>query len=60
MIEWLFFFFFFFFADCGERWIFFAQMLVSVDFPLELPVGDISHLIKGASERQRSREQFSA
>lgn len=43
-----------------SRWIFFAQMLVSVDFPLELPVGDISHIIKGQSERKQAKKQFSA
>lgn len=42
------------------RWIFFAQMLVSVDFPIEMPVGDISHVIRGASERKKVKEQFSA
>jgi succinate-acetate transporter protein len=27
-----------------------VQLLHSVDFPLTLPVGDLSHLVKGASE----------
>lgn len=43
-----------------HRWIFFAQMLASVDFPFQLPVGDISHIIKGGSTRARQQEQFSA
>lgn len=43
-----------------RRWIFFAQMLASVDFPFQLPVGDISHVIKGGSTRLAEREQFSA
>ena len=47
-------------ATIAGWWIFFAQMLVSVDFPLELPVGDISHLIKGQSERKQAKKQFSA
>ncbi len=42
------------------RWIFLAQMLASVDFPFQLPVGDISHVIKGGSDRVKKREQFSA
>ncbi len=41
-------------------WIFFAQMLASVDFPLQLPVGDISHLITPHSARIKAKEQFSA
>ncbi len=41
-------------------WIFFAQMLASVDFPFQIPVGDISHIIKGASTRIQEREQFQA
>ncbi|EXJ77981.1 hypothetical protein A1O3_09140 [Capronia epimyces CBS 606.96] len=32
-------------------YLFFVQLLASVDFPLNLPVGDLSGLIKGASER---------
>lgn len=34
-------------------WIFLAQMLASVDFPFNIPVGDVSHLIRGASEKQK-------
>lgn len=34
-------------------WIFFAIMLASLDFPLNLPVGDLSHIVKGASEKKR-------
>lgn len=43
-----------------HRWIFLAQMLASVDFPFQLPVGDISHVIKGGSTHLAEREQFSA
>jgi len=36
-------------------WIFLAIMLASLDFPLSLPVGDLSHIIKGASEKKRGK-----
>ncbi len=32
-------------------WIFSAIMLAALDFPFQIPVGDLSTLIKGASER---------
>lgn len=32
-------------------WIFLAIMLAAVDFPIAIPVGDLSTLIKGASDR---------
>lgn len=32
-------------------YIFLAILLASVDFPFSLPVGDLSHIIKGASEK---------
>ena len=32
-------------------YLFFVQLLASVDFPLNLPVGDLSRFIKGASEK---------
>ncbi|KAL8825587.1 MAG: hypothetical protein Q9191_004320 [Dirinaria sp. TL-2023a] len=34
-------------------WIFLAIMLASVDFPIAIPVGDLSTMIKGASDRAR-------
>lgn len=34
-------------------WIFAAIMLAALDFPFQLPVGDLSHIIKGASEKQQ-------
>lgn len=40
---------------CGW-WIFFAIMLAALDFPFQLPVGDLSTFIKGASERAKMRE----
>jgi succinate-acetate transporter protein len=33
-------------------YIFMAVMLVAVDFPFDLPVGDLSAVIKGGSERR--------
>lgn len=42
------------------RWIFFAQMLASVDFPFQIPVGDISHLIRSGTEKAKDMERFSA
>lgn len=37
-------------------WIFIAIMLASLDFPLNLPVGDLSHIVKGASQRKGKGE----
>ncbi|MCJ1458578.1 hypothetical protein MMC28_008951 [Mycoblastus sanguinarius] len=37
-------------------WIFFAIMLASLDFPFNIPVGDLSHIIKGASEKNKSKD----
>ncbi|TEA14352.1 Protein alcS [Colletotrichum sidae] len=34
-------------------WLIFAILLASLDFPLELPVGDLSRVIKGKSEQNR-------
>lgn len=33
-------------------WIFVAIMLASLDFPISLPVGDLSHIIKGRSQKK--------
>ena len=41
-------------------WIFAAQILACVDFPLNLPVGDLSTMIKGASERRAAKEGYTA
>ena len=38
-------------CSMGGWYLLLALMLPSVDFPFNLPVGDLSHLIKGASER---------
>ena len=37
-------------------WIFIAIMLASLDFPFSLPVGDLSHIIKGACERRKVKD----
>ncbi|KAK2626357.1 hypothetical protein QTJ16_004619 [Diplocarpon rosae] len=37
-------------------WIFFAIMLAALDFPFQLPVGDLSTMITGASERARVKQ----
>lgn len=34
-------------------WIFAAILLAALDFPINLPVGDLSHIIKGASEKNK-------
>ncbi|KAF9632228.1 putative gpr1 fun34 -class plasma membrane protein [Lasiodiplodia theobromae] len=45
------------FVTCaGGWWIFFAIMLAALDFPFQLPVGDLSTLIKGATQRQKELE----
>ncbi|KAF2636761.1 GPR1/FUN34/YaaH-class plasma membrane protein-like protein [Massarina eburnea CBS 473.64] len=45
------------FATCVFGWwIFFAIMLASLDFPFEIPVGDLSGFIKGASERNAAEK----
>lgn len=49
-----------FLACLAGWWIFFAQMLASVDFPFQIPVGDISHLIRSGTERAQDKERFSA
>lgn len=41
---------------CGW-WIFFAIMLAGLDFPFQLPVGDLSGIVKGASDRKKARDQ---
>jgi succinate-acetate transporter protein len=39
-------------------WIFFAIILASVDFPFQLPVGDLSTMIKGGSTRMKEKESM--
>lgn len=43
------------FVICLLGWyLFFVQLLAAVDFPLNLPVGDLSKYVKGASEKNKS------
>lgn len=43
------------FVTCLLGWyIFLAIMLASVDFPFSLPIVDLSGMIKGASEKQKT------
>jgi uncharacterized protein len=37
-------------------YLFLAEMFAIVDFPIQLPVGDLSHIIKGASERAAAKK----
>ncbi|RHZ61828.1 putative plasma membrane ammonium transporter (Ato3) [Aspergillus thermomutatus] len=37
-------------------WIFITQILEAVDFPISLPVGDLSTLVPGRSQRMRLRD----
>ncbi|KAI5212267.1 GPR1/FUN34/YaaH-class plasma membrane protein-like protein [Aureobasidium subglaciale] len=46
-----------FVTDMCGWWIFFAIMLASLDFPFQLPVGDLSTLIKGATDRKKAKEE---
>ncbi|MCJ1393056.1 hypothetical protein MMC18_005928 [Xylographa bjoerkii] len=48
----------YFVADLAAWWVLFSQLLQSVDFPIQIPVGDISHLIKGYSERPKSSKGY--
>ncbi|KAF2098734.1 GPR1/FUN34/YaaH-class plasma membrane protein [Rhizodiscina lignyota] len=46
------------FVTCALGWwIFFAIMLAAMDFPFQLPVGDLSTFIKPMSERRKVREE---
>jgi len=49
------------FVVCMLGWyIFSAIMLAALDFPFSLPVGDLSHIIKGASDKKKASEDYSA
>lgn len=39
-------------------WIFFAIMLAALDFPFQIPVGDLSTAIKGFSEKEKAKENM--
>ncbi len=38
-------------------YLFIVQLLAAVDFPLNLPVGDLSRFIKGASEKAAAKQE---
>ena len=40
-------------------YLFLVQILASVDFPVSLPVFNMSTMVKGASERRKAKESFS-
>ena len=49
------------FVACLCGWyLFLVQMLASVDFPVNLPVFDMSSTVKGATERRKAKEAYSA
>jgi len=48
---------FLFVTSMAGWWIFFAQMLASLDFPFQIPVGDLSTMIKSGSSRMADREK---
>lgn len=41
-------------------YIFTSQMLLAVDFPFNLPVGDLSTVVKGGSHRSKRKAEASA
>lgn len=49
----------FFFVTClAGWWIFFAIMLAALDFPFQIPVGDLSTMIKGLSARKKEKDNI--
>ncbi|KFY32508.1 hypothetical protein V493_00129 [Pseudogymnoascus sp. VKM F-4281 (FW-2241)] len=48
-----------FFVTCMAGWyMFFAIMLEELDFPFQIPVGDLSTLIMGASQKKKAKENM--
>jgi hypothetical protein len=47
-----------FVVDMLGWYLFMVGILASVDFPFDLPVGDLSKYIKGGSERRKLRESM--
>lgn len=43
---------------CSGWWIFTAQILAAVDFPIQLPVGDLSQMITGYSAKQTQDKEY--
>ncbi len=45
------------FACCMGGWYLLAALLLpTVDFPLQLPVGDLSHLVPGATKKKANKD----
>lgn len=44
-----------FVACAAGWWILFALTFASVDFPIQLPVGDLSHIIKGKAQQEEMK-----
>jgi len=49
---------FLFVTSMAGWWIFFAIMLAALDFPFQIPVGDLSTYITGYSEKIKKREHM--
>ncbi|KAK6432622.1 hypothetical protein LTR95_011203 [Oleoguttula sp. CCFEE 5521] len=49
-----------FVIDMLGWYLFFGILLASLDFPFSLPVGDLSRMIKGGSEKARDKGEHSA
>ncbi|KAL8790689.1 MAG: hypothetical protein Q9213_000537 [Squamulea squamosa] len=47
---------FLFVTSLAGWWIFLAIMLASLDFPVQIPVGDLSTMIRGASDKKKVSE----
>jgi hypothetical protein len=47
-----------FVTSAAGWWIWFAIMLAALDFPFQLPVGDLSTMIKGGSVRMKEKESM--
>ncbi|KAK8255571.1 hypothetical protein HDK77DRAFT_38423 [Phyllosticta capitalensis] len=43
-----------FITICAGWWVMFAILLVAVDFPVQLPVGDLSSIVKGKNEKRKA------
>jgi uncharacterized protein len=41
-------------------YLFLAEMFAIIDFPIQLPIGDLSTIIKGASEKAAAKAKHDA
>lgn len=46
----------FFVSSMAGWYIFFAIMLAALDFPFQIPVGDLSNLIRGESQKKKAED----